>query len=36
MAPFLFRCPATGQTVQGWAADEINDDAPLMGHLPRL
>ncbi len=25
--PFLNRCPTTGQTVQGWSAEEvINDD----------
>jgi hypothetical protein len=29
MAPFLYRCPATGQNVQGWAADDIDDEAPL-------
>lgn len=28
MAPLVFRCPATGAHVQGWAADEIDDDAP--------
>jgi hypothetical protein len=22
MAPFLFRCPATGLNVQGWSAEE--------------
>jgi hypothetical protein len=26
MAPFLFRCPITGQTVQGWSADDVTDD----------
>ena len=26
MAPFLFRCPNTGRTVQGWSADEVTDD----------
>ena len=25
-APFLYRCPNTGQTVQGWSADEMPDD----------
>ena len=23
---FLYRCPSTGQTVQGWSAEEIVDD----------
>ncbi len=23
---FLYRCPATGQTVQGWSAEEVTDD----------
>ena len=23
---FLYRCPNTGQTVQGWSADEITAD----------
>ena len=23
---FLYRCPSTGRTVQGWSAEEINDD----------
>ena len=23
---FLYRCPNTGQTVQGWSAEEIIDD----------
>ena len=23
---FLYRCPNTGRTVQGWSAEEINDD----------
>jgi hypothetical protein len=23
---FLYRCPSTGQTVQGWSADEVVDD----------
>lgn len=27
MAAFLYRCPSTGQNVQGWRADEISDDA---------
>ena len=22
MTPFLFRCPVTGQNVQGWSADD--------------
>jgi hypothetical protein len=26
MAPFLFRCPNTGQNVQGWSADEVTGD----------
>ena len=26
MAPFLDRCPNTSRTVQGWSAEEINDD----------
>jgi hypothetical protein len=26
MAPFLFRCPNTGQRVQGWAAEEVSPD----------
>jgi len=27
MAPFLFRCPITGQHVQGWAADDGVDES---------
>jgi hypothetical protein len=23
MGAFLFRCPKTGQTVQGWSAEEV-------------
>jgi len=23
MAPFIYRCPATGLNVQGWFADEV-------------
>ena len=23
---FLYRCPNTGQNVQGWSADEVTDD----------
>ena len=23
---FLYRCPNTAQTVQGWSADEVTDD----------
>ena len=23
---FLYRCPNTGQNVQGWSADEVADD----------
>jgi hypothetical protein len=23
---FLYRCPNTGRTVQGWSGDEITDD----------
>ena len=23
---FLYRCPNTGQTVQGWSADDVTDD----------
>jgi hypothetical protein len=23
---FLYRCPITDQTVQGWSADEVTDD----------
>jgi hypothetical protein len=26
MALFLFRCPNTGQRVQGWAAEEVSPD----------
>ena len=26
MAPFLFRCPNTGQNVQGWSTDEVTDE----------
>ena len=26
MPPFLFRCPATGQNVQGWTADDGSED----------
>ncbi len=25
MAPFLYRCPNTGQHVQGWIADDPTD-----------
>jgi len=25
MAPFIFRCPNTGFSVQGWAADDQTD-----------
>jgi hypothetical protein len=25
MKTFLYRCPNTGQTVQGWSADEVPD-----------
>lgn len=27
MPPFLYRCPNTGQTVQGFAAEETSGDA---------
>ena len=23
---FLYRCPSTGQNVQGWSADEVTDE----------
>jgi hypothetical protein len=26
MAPVLYRCPNTGQSVQAWVADEPDDD----------
>jgi hypothetical protein len=26
MAPFLYRCPNTGKTVQGFSAEEVSDD----------
>jgi len=26
MAPFLYRCPATGMMVQGWRADDGSTD----------
>jgi hypothetical protein len=26
MAPFLYRCPATGLNVQGWLADDPSGD----------
>jgi len=26
MAPFLYRCPNTGQHVQGWSAEEVSPD----------
>jgi hypothetical protein len=26
MTPFLFRCPTTGQNVQGWIAEEVSAD----------
>ncbi len=26
MAPFLYRCPNTGQNVQAWAADDPTED----------
>ena len=25
MTPFTYRCPRTGQRVQGWAADDLTD-----------
>ena len=25
MVPFLYNCPVTGQTVQGWIADDGDD-----------
>jgi hypothetical protein len=25
MIPFIYRCPRTGQQVQGWAADHLAD-----------
>ncbi len=25
MAPFLYRCPSTGQKMQGWVADNPSD-----------
>ena len=25
MVPFTYRCPRTGQQVQGWAADDLTD-----------
>ena len=27
MPPFLYRCPSTGQTVQGFTAEEVPIDA---------
>ena len=27
MRPFLYRCPNTSQTVQGFTAEEVPDDA---------
>ena len=27
MTPFLYRCPNTGQTVQGFVAEEVPNDA---------
>jgi hypothetical protein len=26
MAPFLYRCPTTGQHVQGWIAEDVSAD----------
>jgi len=26
MAPFLYRCPNTGDHVQGWSAEEVSAD----------
>jgi hypothetical protein len=26
MAPFLYRCPNTGKTVQGFSAGDVSDD----------
>jgi hypothetical protein len=26
MAPFIYRCPATGMKVQGWSADDPSED----------
>jgi len=28
MTTFLYRCPNTGQKVQGWIADDVSDIAP--------
>jgi len=28
MATFLFRCPTTGERVQGWSAEEVSGDQP--------
>ena len=36
MPPFLFSCPNTGQTVQGFTAEEVPDDASEFAHLPSV
>jgi hypothetical protein len=28
MIPFTYRCPRTGQQVQGWAADDLTEGEP--------
>ena len=31
---FLYRCPNTGQNVQGWSADEVTDDDDAYQSVP--
>ena len=34
---FLYRCPNTGQNVQGWSADEVTDDDDTYGcYIPKI
>jgi hypothetical protein len=33
MSPFLYRCPNTGQTVQGFTAEEVSRDALASGSI---
>jgi hypothetical protein len=36
MAAFLYRCPNTGQHVQGWSAKEVRADETSYRHLHRV
>ena len=33
MAPFLYRCPHTGKSVQAWAAEELGEDDLVFIHV---